>query len=87
MQAQTSRIPTFNGFKAGVAAPRPAARRVVVQRQQLCVRAATVAAPVELEVKNLDGSTAGSTQLALKVAGESAKVRGAERPWRSQWAA
>lgn len=67
---QTLRLPSFTGFRANQSAPRPAARKIAVQRSQLCVRAATVAAPAELEVKKLDGSSAGTAQLSLKVAEE-----------------
>lgn len=48
--------------------PAAAARRPVV-----AVRASAVAAPAKLPVKGVDGSDKGTEELALKVAGETAR--------------
>ena len=62
------RIAGFTGFRANVAAPRAAARKSVVQREQVAVRASMVAEPVTLEVKTLEGAAAGTASISLKVA-------------------
>lgn len=66
-----SRLSSF--FRPTPVAPRVTASRLGAQRQQLCVRAATVAAPAELPVRTLEGGEAGSASLSLRVAEESAK--------------
>lgn len=52
----------------GSAAPFRAAIRSSSARPAFMVRAATMAAPVELDVKKLDGSSAGNASIALRVA-------------------
>lgn len=71
MQSAT-RIPGFTGLRAAVVAPRVAAKKMAVQRQQVAVRASVVAEPVALDVKTLDGAAAGTASLSLKVADSNA---------------
>jgi hypothetical protein len=73
-------LQSFTGFRANAPAPRPLAAsarpaKAVSQRQQLSVRASTVAAPAKLDVKALDGQTIGSETLSLRVA-EADKAKG-----------
>ena len=64
-------MPTFVGLKA--ASSTIATRQVSVtlprsSRQQLAVKASVMAEPATIDVKNLDGSSAGSAALSLRVA-------------------
>jgi hypothetical protein len=61
---------TQKAAMAGCAAPLKAAAsiRSSSARPSFVVRASSVAAPVQLDVKKLDGSAAGSASLSLKVA-------------------
>ena len=43
--------------------------RLVVQRRSLSIRASLVAQPASVDVKKFDGSSSGSQDLALRVAG------------------
>jgi len=62
-------LPSFVGFRAAGATPRTAPRSAgVQQRQQMVVRASVMAEPATLDVKTLDGSSAGAASLALRVA-------------------
>lgn len=63
-------IPSFTGFKPCSAAPRNTVPRknTAQSRQQFVVRASVVAEPATLEVKTIDGSSAGTASLSLKVA-------------------
>ncbi len=64
-------MPTFVGLKA--ASSTIATRQASVtlprnSRQQLAVKASVMAEPATIDVKNLDGSSAGSAALSLRVA-------------------
>lgn len=64
-------IATFTGLKAfsGTALMAPAPqKRMCAGRNALTVRASVVAEPATFQVKKLDGSSAGTANLALKVA-------------------
>ena len=67
-------LTSYQGFRPCVAAPRAVARSsgmsMVCQRQSLVVRASAAAPPVPLPVKTLDGSSAGTASIALRVADE-----------------
>ena len=69
---QACRIPAFTGLKAVHAASRPRSAGASQQQQQrgqlLTVRASVVAEPVSLDVKTLEGASAGTASIALRVA-------------------
>ncbi len=64
-------MPAFVGLKAAssVIATRKASVTLIrSSRQQLAVKASVMAEPATIDVKNLDGSSAGSAALSLRVA-------------------
>ena len=63
-------LPKFVGLKAASALPNARKSPVNAPRnqRQLIARASVVAEPATIDVKNLDGSSAGSASLALRVA-------------------
>ena len=64
-------MPTFVGLKAAssvIATRKPSVSLPRSSRQQLATRASVIAEPVTIDVKNLDGSSAGSAALSLRVA-------------------
>ena len=63
-------LPTFVGLKAAGFLPtqRQASVQLPRARQQLIAKASIIAEPAQLDVKTLDGSSAGTASLALRVA-------------------
>lgn len=62
-------LPKFNGLRASKDVSRAVKQQNIPQRAQFMVRAASVIAePATIDVKKLDGSSAGTASLSLRVA-------------------
>ena len=69
MHSRTCGLGSVDKLRQNSFIPALQPHRLVVQRRSLSVKASIVAQPASVDVKTFDGSSSGSENLALRVAG------------------